>query len=424
VSANQRISSNYRGNQLNLRNIGVSISLVGWFLFCAGAPVSIAASQTGLGIFLGFRLLTAPKQNFARLLRWLLFWIWIIYLVTQGIAIFHGGSPMQNIRDVFEDEWFSLALPVLFLNPLRSKDLRRGWAVFVAVAVVMGFYGIYQHFSGWDPIHHVKIAAMGKYHRAEGTVSFYLTYGAIQLLAMVVALSRASMLKISKRSQWLWYSATGILFLSVLATYGRSLWLGIIPVAVWWFFTLNIRSKSVIAAIAVIALIGTSLMIPELPKRVESIGNSYVNQTRNQLFQTAWRMIEVEPVLGHGIGGFYRDFDQYAGDYKYETRCHPHNDSLLVWVQSGIIGLMAFWMMWVVYFRNQWKGFKKLRRNPDSEAHWIIQAGTWGTIAMLIAGFFQCYYIDAEVASIFWMLIATSASLSANLNIDNKLFIT
>ena len=401
---------------MNLRILGSGVSLVGWLLFCAGAPVSIAVSQTGLAIFLGFQLLTVPKQNFARLMRWSLFWVWIAYLATQGIAVFQGGNPLSSLKDVVQDEWFSLALPVLFLNPLRVKDVRIGWAVFVGVAVVMGFYGIYQHFSGWDPFHQVRLAAMGKFHRAEGTVSFYLTYGAIQLLAMVVALSRASKLKATKNSQLLWYSAAGILFLSVLATYGRSLWLGMIPVIVWWFFTLNIRSKSVIAAVVLVAVVGASLVIPELPKRVASIGNSYVNQTRSNLFQTAWKMVEAKPILGHGIGGFSRDFDQFAGDYKYETRCHPHNDSLMVWVQSGIIGLIAFWMMWAIYFRNLWKGFKRLRHTPDAETHWMIRAGTWGVIAMLIAGFFQCYYIDAEVASIFWVMIAVAASLSANIN--------
>ena len=404
---------------MNLRSLGSNFSLVGWFLFCAGAPVSIAASQTGLAIFLGFQLLTAPKQNYIRLLRWSLFWVWIAYLTTQGIAVFQGGNPLSNLKNVVQDEWFSLVLPVLFLNPTRVKDLQRGWAIFVSVAVVMAFYGIYQHFSGWDPIHQVRLAAMGKFHRAEGTVSFYLTYGAIQLLALVVGLSRALKQNSSKGEQILWYSAVGILFLSVMATYGRSLWLGMIPVVVWWFFTLNGRSKSITATIAVVAIVGASFVIPELPNRVVSIGNSYVNQTRSNLFQTAWRMVEAKPILGHGIGGFDRDFDQFAGDYKYETRCHPHNDSLMVWVQSGIIGLIAFWLMWITYFRNLWKGFKRLRKTPNSETHWLIRAGTWGAITILIAGFFQCYYIDAEVASIFWVLIAMSASLSANL-IDNR----
>lgn len=396
------------------RSTGLTFRLIGWFLFCATAPVSIAAAQTGLVIFLGFSLLTASRERLSDLARLPLFWAWIAYLATQWIAVFHGGDIMANVASVAENEWLSLAFPVLFLNSLDFKRLRRGWTVFVGVAVVMGFYGIYQHFSGWDPINRVMIASMGSFHRAEGTLAFYLTYGAVQLIAMVVALSQASEDRIDKRSRTLWYLASLVLFLSVLATYGRSLWIGMVPVLIWWFVTLQSRWRVIVGSGALLAMLIGSILIPELPERAASIGSAYANETRINLFRTAWRMIEAKPVFGHGIGGYTRDFEEYAPAYAYETKCHPHDDSLLVWVESGIIGLAAFWLMWAAFFQLVWRGIRGMARAPDPERHWMIRAGVWGVMALLIAGFFQCYYIDAEVSEIFWVLLAVTARLSAD----------
>jgi len=392
----------------------LTLRLIGWLLFCAAAPVSIAAAQTGLVIFLGFSLLTASGKRYASLVRLPLFWAWIAYLVTQGIAVFHGGDIMGNVANSAENEWVSLAMPVLFLNPPDLRQLRQGWFVFVSVAVVMGFYGIYQHFWGWDPINRVMIARMGSFHRAEGTLAFYLTYGAVQLIAMVLALSRASEDRIEKRSRVLWYMAALVLFLSVLATYGRSLWIGMVPVLIWWFVTLRSRWRAIVGAGAVLAILMGSILIPELPERAASIGNSYANETRINLFRTSWRMIEAKPFFGHGIGGFNRDFEKYSPAYNYETKCHPHDDSLLVWVQSGIIGLAAFWLMWAMFFRLAWRAIRGMARAPDPERHWIIRAGFWAVIALLIAGFFQCYYIDAEVSELFWVLLAIAVRLSVD----------
>ena len=399
---------------MNWKSTVLTASLVGWWVYCAGAAVSIAVSETGLAVFLAIRLVTAPRDRFAKLIRFPLFWVWAVYIATQVMAVFQGGDVGGNVERLVEDEWFSLALPVLFLNPPRVEDLRKGWMVFVGAAVVMGFYGIYQHFSGWDPLHRVVLASMGSFHRAEGTFSFYLTYGAVQLLALVVALSRAAGKDVSKRARWWCYGASVVLFLSVLATYGRSLWIGMVPVAIWWFVTLGRRWKAVVAGVAVVVVVVLSILVPELPDRVVSVGNSYINQTRTNLFRTAWRMIEAKPVLGHGIQGFPREFDQYAVDYDYETNCHPHNDSLLVWVQSGIIGLAAFWLMWVMFFRLTWRAIRRVKRNGDSNRHWQIRAGMWGVMAMLIAGFFQCYYIDAGVTAVFWVLAAVAARLSVD----------
>ena len=119
-------------------------------------------------------------------------------------------------------------------------------------------------------------------------------------------------------------------------------------------------------------------------------------------------------MLGHGVGGFPREFNRYSVEYDYETRCHPHNDSLLVWVQSGIVGLAAFWAVWAVFFRLAGRAIRKMVRHPDPERHWMIRAGLWGVIAILIAGFFQCYYIDAEVSVVFWVLLAISAKLAVD----------
>jgi O-antigen ligase len=399
---------------LSRQSIGISLRLVGWLLFCAAAPVSIAAAQTGLVIFLVFSLLTAPSNRFKDLLRFPLFWVWIFYLMTQFVAVFRGGDAWGNLVAMAEDEWVSLALPIVFVNPPSLKHLRQGWTVFAGVAVIMGFYGIYQHFSGWDPIYHVVLVRMGSFHRAEGTFGFYLTYGAVQLLAMVLALSRVSEKQTESRSRLLWYGASLILFLSILATYGRSLWIGMIPILVWWFITLTPRRRIISGTALALAIIIVAIVIPELPRRAESIGDFSVNQTRMHLFRTAWRMIEAKPIWGHGIRGFDRDFRKYALQFNYDAKCHPHDDSLLVWVQSGIIGLVAFWLMWAVFFALAWRAIRRLIRAPDLERHWMIRAGFWGVMAILIAGFFQCYYIDAEVSEIFWVILAVAVRLSAD----------
>ena len=68
------------------------VSLWGWFLYCGTAPFSIAASEAGLAVFLGLRLITVHYAQVVRLLRFPLFWAWVVYILTQVAALFHGGN--------------------------------------------------------------------------------------------------------------------------------------------------------------------------------------------------------------------------------------------------------------------------------------------------------------------------------------------
>lgn len=75
--------------------------------------------------------------------------------------------------------------------------------------------------------------------------------------------------------------------------------------------------------------------------------------SRGMIWQSAWKMIGDNPILGIGPGNFqreYLEYQRYFPPYLEWSAPHPHNMFLDIWLEGGIlgcIGLLILFFFWI-----------------------------------------------------------------------------
>jgi O-antigen ligase len=93
---------------------------------------------------------------------------------------------------------------------------------------------------------------------------------------------------------------------------------------------------------------------------VEEI-NAYYSGSKNTsvgrrlyMWEGAFKMILENPLLGVGTGGYQRALAQYRDDPSLPDIIHPHNTFLYVASSYGIVGLLSFSWLFIIFLKKGW----------------------------------------------------------------------
>ncbi|MBU4512564.1 O-antigen ligase family protein [Patescibacteria group bacterium] len=124
--------------------------------------------------------------------------------------------------------------------------------------------------------------------------------------------------------------------------------------------------------------------------------------SRIQIWKTSVEIIKDNPVLGIGLGNFHNAYLKYLpktikSPLEQEV-IKPHNLYLNLWLEMGLLGLVAFlWLIVVFYKKGLGIKYQVLRAT-------VFAAMT----ALLIQGFFDTPYFKNDLSLIFWLIIGLS----------------
>jgi O-antigen ligase len=143
------------------------------------------------------------------------------------------------------------------------------------------------------------------------------------------------------------------------------------------------------------------LELPELLPLVESAGVRHRG---------------VHPLLGIGLDNFaylYQQVYLREGAAAEPNLSHPHNWLLHVWLEQGLLGLVAFGWLLVRFGRHARAALSR------TATRWLV-AGAGGAMAdLLIHGFIDNSYFLVDLAFVFWLSLAMVAVVRANVRIDS-----
>jgi O-antigen ligase len=135
----------------------------------------------------------------------------------------------------------------------------------------------------------------------------------------------------------------------------------VIPVLLIFFGLRRSGWKGACALIATGAVLAAAIWIssPHLRQRVSDISKEVqAYETEREATSSGLRIdywtkavgfIKDAPVIGHGTGTIRQLFEATAGSREWQT-ANPHNQSLAVGIQLGIIGIVALWALWLSHF--------------------------------------------------------------------------
>jgi len=141
-------------------------------------------------------------------------------------------------------------------------------------------------------------------------------------------------------------------------------------------------------------------------------GTSFV---RVQLWQAAGQLVAESPVFGIGLDNFlYRYPSKMPPGAQFEPNLsHPHNLILQFWLQLGLPGLLALaWLLWR-FAVISWP-VTRLANSSESRLARGLAVGAVGSMIDFVAhGFVDNSYFLPDMAVIFWLTLAVTATLRA-----------
>ncbi|MBR1278577.1 O-antigen ligase family protein [Bradyrhizobium sp. AUGA SZCCT0283] len=254
-----------------------------------------------------------------------------------------------------------LVLPGLFYHFQRSS---RGMWVFVAFLVSCALLNLVSWLVAIDPSLSLKPgedAYRGIFVKNYIDQSQEFALCAIALIYPIISLLRANKVRqaLVLGAVSLWFIAN-MVFIVVSRTAIVTM-----PIMLAVFALLHLRRRTSLIIIGVmIALVGvlwfTTTDLRWGPKRIVRDYQLYKTENsvtsiglRLEFWQKSLRFISEAPVIGHGTGSlrglFERAANGYAENSKGDIISNPHNQTLNIAVQWGIVGVVLLYAMWLVH---------------------------------------------------------------------------
>ncbi len=191
----------------------------------------------------------------------------------------------------------------------------------------------------------------------------------------------------------------------MLLTYSRSAWVGFAVGALLVLLTAPAKRRKRLIIIAVVLAIALTPFLPSsITDRVATLLQPQATgslSTRYLMVVSSVEMLDQYWLTGTGLGGFEAAYPPYRQPGALARILHPHQLFLALWVEMGLLGLLAELVI-AVGILIAWRRIH-LRGYPG-----ISAAVLTATVALVVESFFQ-YYLYFEYL---WLFLALLAAVS------------
>lgn len=348
-----------------LPSLRISTVLLGFTVPISVALDNLLLAVLLLGMLLNFRLVgQVIEQNPVARAAWLLFAVLLL-------ALFYGTTPLREAAGILA-KYMDLAFIPLFMLMLPGESIRR--KAQYSFLAAMGLTLLLSLMVGLEllPVQHWMSASVTPVNPA--IFHSHITQNNMMAFAIFLALLNLR----ATGSRWVrvgWgvfalLGTINVLFM-VQGRTGYVILLVLLGWFTWSTLTRHVRKSSkiwgwrqgVAVALMLIGITATAFQFsPRLHDRVGAVASEYQawqpnhgkdSSTGQRLdwYYNTLQIIRQQPVFGVGTGGFPAAFTQQTqGKDVMQTR-NPHNEYLMVTVQTGVIGL-AF-LLYLFY--TQWR---------------------------------------------------------------------
>ncbi|MCR4406536.1 MAG: O-antigen ligase family protein [Anaerolineae bacterium] len=309
-------------------------------------------------------------------------------------------------------KWVEVLGVYLFVaNALSRRQAMVAVIALLMAGVGQALLGAYQFFRQVGPEHFVLFR---RFMRAYGTFQQPNPYAGYLGLVLPVGVGLL-MWAVTERGGRSWFRVVGLLAAIGLLTaalgmsWSRGAWLGFAAALVAVNGVRSRQAAMVLAtllgvAVLILALGGVRLLPPALIQRftdflpfvnvgdlraVQITDANYAVIERVAHWQAALGMWTDHPWLGVGIGNYAAVYPAYALPKWPDPLGHAHNYYLNIAAEAGLIGLLAYLLLWGMAFYQAWKAVRA------SGGVWqAVAAGVFGVLAHLaVHNFFDNLWV-------------------------------
>jgi len=296
----------------------------------------------------------------------------LIFIAVAGLSFFAASSFDLWARETLK--WVEVLLVYLIVS--TETDRRKAGLILGAI-LVSGLFqaglGVYQFgLRGEGPDEFAILG--GRFYRSYGTFEQPNPYGGYMGLIWPVALGVA-LYGVSRRAYcvvriayWVAGGVAALALVALVLSWSRGAWLGAAAACVAVLVLALRRPAASLAALLAASLLALTLnaagLLPEsIRARLTDFTRQFssfdvrgvnVNDANYSVierlahWQAAQDMIVDHPWLGVGFGNYPVAYGQYRAMKWPNPLGHAHNYYLNVWAETGLAGLAAYALLWLI----------------------------------------------------------------------------
>ncbi|MFA6161555.1 MAG: O-antigen ligase family protein [Patescibacteria group bacterium] len=372
----------------------------------------------------------ASLQNNAALRRWA--WPITAWLIATLIAVFVAQDKWGAFGHWRAFMFEPVLIFVMLTNLIPPAPLDKGgakqWLMYgiATITILLGLYSIVQFAIGWGIPHPWDVwpgrRATGVFGFPNGLSLFIVPFGVVCWLELLKIMNYELRIKnYGVNFNSIFFLAATILA-GVAAVLAKSMG-GIIAFGVGVVLTLLINKKTrrvgaalsalglIVAAIVGYQILSTQLNSTNIDATIFST-KRWSSMVRTVIWQESIQIIKAHPLLGTGLRSYQTAIAPYHTATWMEIFPHPHNIILMLWIETGLLGLLAFIWICVTWVRVVQRTTHNVQRRPDEN----VVRGTWyddvrwlwlvPLIVILVHGMVDMPYFKNDLAIQFWILAA------------------
>ncbi len=335
-------------------------------------------------------------------------WIWAILLLIAAASI--GVSVAPDTMAALGIWKAYIIEPILLFLIIRTTIKTKTdieW-VFIALgisAIVVSIFAIIQFLTGiglpipWDIERRVT-----SFYDFPNAVGLFL--GPVVTIGLVHLFRPVKEITFSATGQrWFWglVSALGLVTVILAKTEAA---LVAIPAAILLVsFLCKSTRKFTIPFAILLAIVAFAIT----PVKEKLLLEDYSGGIRLSQWRETAELLKDHALFGTGLSGYPTALAPYHQDTWIEIFQYPHNIFLNIWVELGLLGLVAFVLLAITVLRN----FLQNRNDPTT-----IIAFT-ALLEMLIHGLVDVPYFKNDLAVLTWALLAILSLSSVKIERKN-----
>jgi O-antigen ligase len=356
------ILSAWRDPAARIRNVDLLTALIAALL-----PWSTTGVSIGVGLWLIAFVFTVDIRDFLASFRRPASALPLAFVVLVLLGLLWSEGPQPDRMRQLSQVGKLLALPLLIYHFSRSQ---RGAWVFTAFLISCALLSLVSCLVALDPALSAKLyLSRAAFNPTSGIfVRNYIDQGQeFSLCAVALAWPAVTAWQAERRRKALGFAALGLwLVVNLLFVITSRTALVTMPVMLAVFALMHLRWRVALALLSGLVLLAiaawsTSHQLQEtVGKFFTDYGYTTVQKNESGIgsrliyWQKSLRFFAAAPVVGHGTGATRTLFEQVAEQREGTSTMvivvsDPHNQTLNVAVQWGLVGVVLLWAMWLTH---------------------------------------------------------------------------
>lgn len=338
-----------------------------------------------------------------------------LFFIAATISVFVSSDVRAalGIWKAYIIEPILFFIVILSTIKTQKQTVQLFWAIAAAI-IIPGLLAIYQKFTGafipnelWADAATRRVTSVYGYPNAIGLFFAPVLTGAIAMIVHKIAeLFRKRLPEKEKEKLVIKLSLFSIIALiaglGILFAQSKGAVLGVLIGIL--FYALFWKGNRLIFGAVLIVLALAAITQPSLRTLVgeAQVAGGGSLEVRTAQWQETWQMLKTRPLQGAGLAGYQTRIMPFHTNDHIEIFLYPHQIMLNFWSEMGLLGLIAFIWIVVLFFVYTHDVYQQ----TEPEQRHLPKAIAGGMVTILAHGLVDVPYFKNDLAVMFWLMIA------------------